>query len=370
MAPPAPSIDAISEEFDFNNSDKTVRWFQTATVNQSNAAIENGSRRLHIKLPTQTGKTFTACLLLTNIHFRRLMGIHDARKIKVLWVAHKHRLLTQAEKELTNFGGIEVRTQSAFSKLPASEEFEWDVCLMDECHHEAMMSIQMKLEGLRHKMIIGLTATDDRADGALIKFDTTVECLTRAQAVEEGWLSETDLNTIIDYNPMKKRADVVIQILENFYDDFDQTLIFMATRAQCKEIAEWMDFRNASYVLLLDQEGPAMDAILDSFSRGEIQFIINCAKIDEGVDVAGATDLILARQYGSYPQLNQVIGRISKPDSDCRVWEFMHPFKDSLTALNVVGEAREHRLFYKKNSQWQASHMPKADQVIQQFDAI
>ena len=137
---------------------KEHRWYQLYAVNRVNAALENGRKRIHIKGPTQTGKTFTAALVLDNAHFRRLIGVTGNRPVKVLWIAHKHRLLTQAKREMAAFPSIDMQPQSAFS--PISTSFDWDVAIIDECHHEAMMSIQHRLVQLTHKPILGLTATD------------------------------------------------------------------------------------------------------------------------------------------------------------------------------------------------------------------
>lgn len=342
--------------------EKEARWYQIATVNGVNKALESGRRRIHVKLPTQTGKTYTTGMVLTDVHFRHLLGVTDTRKLKVLWLAHKSRLLTQAKREVGKLPGVELILQSAFQPLP--DEVTWDVCVMDECHHEAMMSIQMKIDdsdrdvGLNRRPIIGLTATDDRPDGLLIKFDATVECLTRQQAVAEGFLAKTELQSIIDYGKSKDRHLVVADILRNYRHKMEQTMIFMPTRIQASYVGEVLEDLGESYVVLLDQGPAEMDRILDSFSEKGVRFIVNCSKIDEGVDVTGGTDLILAKQYGSYPQLNQVIGRVSKPDSPCRVWEFMHPFKESLTALNVIGEADAHRLYHRKKGEWRVDLMP------------
>lgn len=343
------------------SEEKEARWYQIATVNAVNKNVEQGRKRIHIKLPTQTGKTYTTGLVLTDVHFRKLAGVEGTKPIKVLWLAHKSRLLTQAKRELSQFDNVDVVLQSAFQPLP--EEVTWDVCVIDECHHEAMMSIQLKLDdavrdvGLNRKLIIGLTATDERADNLLIKFDATVECLTRAQAVKEGYLAKTKIQTILDYQSSKERHLVVAELLRKFRHKMGQTLIFMPTRAQVTEVAQVLEELGESYVALLDQSDKQVDRLLDGFSDGEYKFIVNCSKIDEGVDVSGGTDLILAKQYGSYPQLNQVIGRVSKPDSECSVWEFVHPIKESLTALNVVGEADKHTLFYKRKANWETSEM-------------
>lgn len=328
---------------------KTDRVYQQVTKNQTIAAFEEGCKRVHVKLPTQTGKTYTTGLILDDPHFRKLIGVKPGEKIRVLWIAHKHRLLTQAKREFEQFPSIELHLQSAFSKLDFN--YDWHLTVIDECHHEAMMTLQKKLTDLIDKPIIGLTATDERPDSCLIKFDKTVEALTRHEAVQLGWLAETHVKTVVDYKPSKKKHETVIDIIKNFHHEMQRTLVFMPYRSQCMAVKEACLEVGRTAEVLLDQYPHEVDKILDDFNAGRIDFIINCSKIDEGVDVAG-TDVLLAKQSGSLPQLNQIIGRVSKPNSDCRVWEFLHPFKPSLTALDVVGVAKEHDLLYTKQGQW------------------
>jgi superfamily II DNA or RNA helicase len=114
-------------------------------------------------------------------------------------------------------------------------------------------------------------------------------------------------------------------------------------------------------IAILNQGDREVDEILDGFSEGKVQFIVNCNKINEGVDVKGCTDVYLGRSYGSYPQLNQVIGRASRPDSDCRVWELVNPLSGrNLDTTVVVGTPERHRLISKKRGEW----------VEQEFDYV
>ena len=67
----------------------------------------------------------------------------------------------------------------------------------------------------------------------------------------------------------------------------------------------------------------------------------------------GCTDVILGRQFGSYPQLNQVIGRAARPDSECRVWELINPLSaNNLDTTVVVGTPVRHRLVSKLRGEW------------------
>lgn len=334
--------------------DKEVRWYQIAARNQVEDELEiNSVARILVVLPTGSGKTITSGLIFSSERVRKAVGVKPGEKLRLLFIAHKHRLLTQAEQAYAAAEGVEFIEQSAFSDIPADVlEKGWHITCLDEAHHEAMSTIQYHLEKLGDKPIIGLTATPDRADGCVIKFDNIVNPISREQAVAEGWLAPTRIHTFVDV-PSKDKTDVLTDILTNYADQMGKTMIFVKTKKEVKTITSMLGQLGYIAVGILDQKEKELDIILNKFSEGVIQFIVNCNKINEGVDVVGCTDVVLGRQFGSYSQLNQVIGRAARPDSDCNVWELINPLSGTnLDTTVVVGTPEYHRLVAKQSGNW------------------
>lgn len=330
--------------------DREIRWYQKAACNQTEDALERGVKRILVVLPTGAGKTMTSGLIFTSDRVRKALKIRKGVKLRLLFVAHKHRLLTQAEQDYAVATNVEFLMHSAFQDIPA--DLVWDIACIDEAHHEAMMTIQYRLDRMGDKPIIGLTATPDRADGMLIKFEVIVEPISREQCVQEGWLAETELNSIID-TPSRDKVPVTKMIIDRFGNEFGQTMMFFATKAEVRAVSEYLSGKRKKAIAILDQSNEELDDILNRFSAGKVQFLLNCNKINEGVDVKGCTDVYLGRQYGSYPQLNQVIGRASRPDSACRVWELVNPLSGrNLDTTVVVGTPKRHRLISKRRGEW------------------
>ena len=329
--------------------ERESRWYQIEARNHVEKALEAGKKRILVVLPTGAGKTLTSGLVFSSERVKASLGVKN-RNLKLLFVAHKHRLLTQAEKDFANASGVDFIPQSAFSAIP--KDITWDIVCIDEAHHEAMMTIQYQLDQYGKTPIIGLTATPDRADGHLIKFQEIVEPISRERAVEEGWLAETILNTIVDSADRDKRA-ITKDVIDNFGHQFGQTMMFFRTKQEVRDIHQYLIKKGYSAIAILDQKEKEVNNILDSFSAGKVQFVLNCNKINEGVDVIGCTDVYLGRQFGSYPQLNQVIGRAARPDSECRVWELINPINGTnLDTTVVVGTPAEHRLLSKRAGIW------------------
>lgn len=300
-----------------------------------------------------SGKTLTSGLIFSSDRIRKVLNVRRNEKLRLLFVTHKNRLRTQAEREYADAANIEFIPQSAFSEIsPDVLKQGWHIACIDEAHHEAMLTIQYKLEQLGDRPILGLTATPDRADGCLIKFEEIIAPLTRQQAVDEGWLAPTYIHTFVDTSP-KDKSPIIGDIITNYGHLMGQSIVFMKTRAEVSCV--WRRLHNLGYkaVSILNQTDREVDAVLDQFSAGEFQFVVNCNMINEGVDVKNCQSVVLGRQYGSYPQLNQVIGRASRPDSDCRVWELINPLSaTNLDTTVVVGVPEKHTLYHKIAGHW------------------
>jgi len=329
---------------------KKSRWFQVAALHAVEDALKKAISRILVVHPTGAGKTLTSGIIFSSPIIRKLLGIEDGKPLRLLFVSHRQRLLTQAERTFADANNVEFIPMSAFSELP--DDLEWDISCIDEAHHEAMMSIQYRLDKLGDKPIIGLTATPDRADGLLIKFEAIINPISREEAVEQGFLAKTYINSIVDA-PSKYKIDVSKRIIDHFGSDFGQTMMFFRTKHEVEEINNYLIEKGYNSIALMNQSGNELDVILDDFNAKKYQFVVNCNRINEGVDVIGCTDVYLGRQFGSYPQLNQVIGRASRPDSRCTVWELINPISPkNLDTTVVVGTPARHRLISKRGDTW------------------
>lgn len=347
------SSDFTEEQITEFFGEKELRYYQIMARNAVAKHLEEGIKRILIQLPTGAGKTLTIAASMSYEPIRKALGVLDDRKLRVLFVAHKHRLLTQAEQTFTDSSNVELILQSMFSGIPQDVlNVGWDVCIFDECHHEAASTFQYHLDKIGSRPLIGLTATSQRSDGMLIKFEKTVEPISREQAVQEGYLAPTHIHSFVDVFS-KEKVDVLNDVFTNFHHQMGQSMVFVKTKKEVTAITTILQNLGYNAVGILNQSEKELDQILNQFSAGEIKFVINCNKINEGVDVKGCTDVILGRQFGSYSQLNQVIGRASRPDSDCNVWELVNPLSGrNLDTTVIVGTPEYHRLVSKEQGQW------------------
>jgi DNA repair protein RadD len=338
--------------------EKPLRWFQIAARNGLAIELELGVKRVLLELPTGAGKTVSIAFSMSDARIRAALGVTGDRKMKVMFAAHKHRLLSQAELTFADSSNVELIPQSIFSDIP--DGVEWDVCILDECQHESCATFQYQLEKLGERVIIGLTATPDRADNCILKFESIINPITREQAVEQGYLAPTYLNSIMD-TPFTDKVPVTKMVLDEYMEELGQTMMFFRTKKEVREVADYLHSKGKKVVAILGQSDEDLDSLLNDFSARKIQFVVNCNRISEGVDVKGCDTVFLGRSYGSYPQLNQVIGRAARPDSDCNVWELINPLSGrNLDTTVVVGTPERHRLISKKKGKW----------ISQEFDYV
>lgn len=323
--------------------EKQLRWVQIAVRNALAQALTAGIRTNLIVQPTGSGKTITIACSLGSDMIKQALGV-SGRPLRIVFIAHLHRLLTQAERTFAEDNSVDLRLHTPHTDIPDGD-FEWcDAIVMDEAHHEAMMSVQLQLSKMIHKPLIGLTATPDRADGMVIKFENIIEPCTREEAVAEGWLAETSLWSFVDTSGRDKTS-IVKQIVNQYHGIMGGTLVFMRTKNEARVICAHIADLGYRVVFLDTQTPDEMNTILDDFSRGEYDFIINCNRLGEGVDVTGCVSVILGKTVGSYPLLNQVVGRAARPDSDCQIFELVNPLSGrNLDTSVVVGTPTSHLL--------------------------
>lgn len=342
--------------------DKEPRYYQINGVLKLNHYLSEGFKRILYIMPTGTGKTLQSKLSVMSNIVQKTMGWDKKEKIRVLFIVHKNRLLRQAANEYANCGNIELITQSAFQDVPQSVIDEgWDVTFIDEAHHEAMMSIQMLLDQLGNIPIIGFTANPNRGDNLLVKFEKFIMPISKKQAIEEGFISNPAINSIMDTGKVDK-TDLAISLVKKYRYHMGNTIAFFKTNKECERFYNFCCQEGIAATWLTPTSSEkALDKALDDLSKCKIQFLINCKRVDEGIDVLNCTDVLLARNFKIHSEKEQLAGRAIRPDTPCTIWEFTNPYIDSIEADQVVGAYRSRRFLYIKNNEWHDTLLEGSD---------
>jgi superfamily II DNA or RNA helicase len=333
--------------------DKEPRYYQTNAIRAAKGYLESGFRRLLYIQPTGTGKTLLSKLTALDMDIRRSLKIDHKEKITVVFIADSNRLLRQAKKEFAECKDVILHAHSAYKDIPQDIiDNGWDMLFIDEAHHEAMFSIQQLLDHVKDTPVFGFTATPDRGDGLLLKFERYIFPITKEEAIRRKFIATPSINSIIDTSGSNK-LDICMQVVDLYHQQMGNTIVYFKTNKECEKFKEYCEKKGLSSHWL--REDKEMDDILDRFANGEFKFLINCKKLGEGIDIKNCTDVLLARQFNSKGEKEQYIGRSIRPDSSCTVWEFVNPIYANILAKDIFPVVIYHRLIFKRDGSWQES---------------
>jgi ATP-dependent helicase IRC3 len=357
-----------------------LRPYQLETLERSAAAEARGVRRQAINAATGLGKTVMFCALAERRGGRTLILAHRdelieqaAAKVVEVWPDANVGVVKAARNETgAQVVVASVQTLARPARLDAlvgvgagffaREEF--DLVVVDECHHSAAESYVRILEALNAgepdgPLLLGVTATLDRGDGKGLDhlFEEVVADWPILWGIQQGYLcdlagqrvhiSTLDLSkvkvTAGDYNQgAAGRAledagapEAIAAAWMNYAQDRRKTLVFtptVETAVQTADaFAQWGV--KAAWV---SGETPIDDrrAILRGFSDGTYQVLANCAVLTEGYDEPGVDCVVVARPTKSRALYTQMVGRGTR----------RHPDKTDCLVLDVAGVTDIHSL--------------------------
>lgn len=351
----------------FNDPSTILTVFRIQPFDYQNAILENlmlarnarGHFRNLLIAATGTGKTMIAAF-----DYKRLAAQGHR---KLLYLAHRKEILEQARNTFRqvlqdgNFGEYLFDqyqpenhdclfcTVASFHTRNLIEKFgpsHWSIVILDEAHHGIAETYRPILEDLKPKILLGLTATPERADGTTIAddFDTPVageirlpdaleqkllcpfhyyaisDHTTDLSAVEwkRGKYESTEIENLISGN--KLRAQLVIdKVIENLPDpynpnDFERSHVkglgFCVSKSHAAFMANAFVAAGIPAVAI-DSDTPSEERRLarQRLSKGEVNFIFTVDLFNEGVDIPATNCLLFLRPTESHVLYLQQFGR-------------------------------------------------------------
>ncbi|MGW2161118.1 DUF3427 domain-containing protein [Nonomuraea sp. NPDC001699] len=326
-----------------------------------------------VVMATGTGKTVVAAL-----DYRRLRAAGQAES--VLFVAHRKEILRQSLLTFRQvlrdetFGELYVdgarpeHWRHVFASIqtldanPLPEPDRYDMVIVDEFHHAEAATYRKLLNGVRPKVLLGLTATPERADGQDIKgwFDGRIAAELRLwEALERGLLAPfqyfgvhdgTDLRQIgwrrgqgYDvgqlsnvYTGNDRRAAVVLETVQRKIGDVGRmrALGFCVSIDHARFMADRFTRAGLPSVAvtahsLRDERDQALRDLRDR----KINAVFTVDLFNEGVDVPEIDTVLFLRPTDSATVFLQQLGRGLRLADD----------KPCLTVLDFVGH--QHKQF-------------------------
>ena len=324
--------------------DYSLRDYQQTLVQQVFAQWHEFNRRVMLQLATGGGKT---------VLFSAIASEFTAKGERVLVLAHRDELLTQAQSKLEAVTGMPVgiikagsRVNPLFSIQVASIQTlvrrqqlpDAALVICDEAHHSCSRSYTKIFDHYQQAYILGVTATPARIDGQGFKFlyDTLVNGPSVAELITAGHLSRFKLigaasvvktsglkTTGGDFNQRDLASAVNTSlVMGDLVKSWHQhafgkkTVVFAVGIAYSKAIAA--AYREAGISAEhLDGETPTLErqAILERFRTGQTLVLSNCGIISEGFDVPSIEAIQCVRATKSPILWLQMVGRALRPAS-------------------------------------------------------
>lgn len=163
-------------------------------------------------LPTGFGKTRVGITAAQRFQkgnpAHRIIIVVPSDPIKEQWIEELSRFKVKADV-ITMF-------------MAAKTKYECTLLIVDEIHKCAAPTLVKLFENIKFRLILGLTATFERADGRdkiLAKFAPPVDTVSLKEAVENGWLSK-----FVEYKVLINPPD--IEVYEKVNREFQEHFAF------------------------------------------------------------------------------------------------------------------------------------------------
>ena len=349
-----------------------LRGYQEEAIRCSLDEFKNGVSRQLVVLPTGSGKTVFFAELAKSLN------------VKTLVLAHRNELIQQA-KSLFNLCWKKVdvgickaelneldhqvvigSVQSCVRRISQLKKEGFQLLIVDEAHHTAASSYIKIITELgfiddKSKLLIGVTATPDRADSRGLGdiFEKVVFSRSISTMIKAGYLSpvhgrkiltEVSLDNIQthggDFVSTQLSHAVNIPMRNDFiakkyvqHADKRKGIIFCASVQHCHDIAE--SFNQAGITTkAVWGKMPARNRtrILRECKKNKVQVISSCGILTEGFDEPSVNCIVMARPTKSKGLYTQIIGRglrIFPTKNDCLVLDFSDNYHDLSSIMSL-----------------------------------
>lgn len=328
---------------------------------------------------TGTGKT-----IISAFDFKQFYRTNPSAKL--LFVAHRQEILQQAQATFqgvlkdNNFGELWVSSfqPERFNHVFASvqtlnnhidtmslEADYYDFIIIDEVHHISANSYRPILHKFVPDILLGLTATPERMDGADILDDfcgviaaevRLAEALNRKLLCPFQYFGITDNIDLSGsewrngkyvpseltklYTQNDRRVRDIIKSIDKYQNNLHQTktLGFCVSQEHAKYMAEKFLLAGLKADYLVSSNSQYREQLRQQFKQGEINYLFVVDIFNEGVDIPEIDTVLFLRPTESLTVFLQQLGRGLRLAND----------KDCLTVLDFVGNARSEYDFETK----------------------
>ena len=313
-----------------------LRPYQHDAINLARESIKRGNKKILLCLATGAGKSMIA------------KGIVSLAKSDVLFVAHRSILIKQMEKTFKDLNNVTCGTIQKLHK----EDKHYKLAIVDEAHYASGAAMQ---EALKYDYLIGLSATPLTRDGYRLNgWDDIIDVVQLPDLVDMGYacpvkvfapvkIDTSHMRTVAGdfkdqdaFDEMSKSEIVgnIISIYKKYAEGL-KTIIYCVNIKHAELLSAAFD--DAGYRCDTVHSKKDNDPIMDDFSSGKLDIILNCDVLTTGYDAPDIYCLILATPTKSIVKAVQIYGRGTRlnpedPEKVCLI----------LDCANVIENTNHH----------------------------
>lgn len=348
-------------------------------------SLRNRFRNL-VVAATGTGKT-----VLAAFDYKRFIDANRGSDTRLLFIAHREEILRQSMAcfrtvlKNPNFGDLFVgseqpnQMEQLFMSIQTFNSRKWteitaadyyDYIVVDEFHHAAASSYQQLLSHYKPKILLGLTATPERMDGADVTeyFDGRISAEIRLpEAIERKLLSPFQyfaVSDVVDLSDLKwarggydrselskvytmaelgaeQRVQHIILALNRYVTDINQVigLGFCVSVDHARFMADRFNSAGIpSLALTAESNEHERRSAKQDLITAKLRFIFTVDLYNEGVDIPEVNTVLFLRPTESLTVFLQQLGRGLR----------LSRGKDCLTVLDFVGQAHKRYNYEEK----------------------
>ena len=311
---------------------------------------------------------------------------------RVLWLAHRDFLVSQARSRLRQMTGEFPATEKAAERADGSRLVvgsvqtlrgdrlkswrpdHFGLIIYDEAHHAMAPGGRAILDHFSGAKVFGITATPRRHDkvGAWNCFETEAYRRDCDEGMEDGYfvrpvpiarfIDSIDLGRVkttagdLNLGGLEEEiATAAAPIAQATFEVMGDrpTIVYTPARSSAHAVAETLNKLKPGSAVSVDMDTPDAERvrILHEFGKS-IQYICNCAIYTEGLDVPHARGIVIARPTKSQSLYIQMAGRGGRPVPGIgelptryeRLAAIEASAKPNFILLDITGKAGRHSI--------------------------